>query len=89
MAQQDKEAPAGPAQFARGIDTVELRGDCPREIVDVLDAVSMARNKTRTQLVNEILGAWAEKALHEAMLVCRVRPVNPQRAESSGVSHGQ
>jgi hypothetical protein len=80
MAQQD----AQPAAFSRGPSgtTAELRGDCPREILNVLDAVSLARNKTRIALVNEILGAWAEKVTHEAMLVSRVAAGNPPLAEA-------
>jgi hypothetical protein len=80
-------------QFARGTAvsanaTVELRGECPRSIVDVLDAISMARDKTRTALVNEILGAWAEKVIHEHSLLSRVVGVTPPRAEGTGTSAG-
>jgi hypothetical protein len=78
---QDIERPA----FARGgTETVELRGECPRQIVNVLDAVSMARDKTRTALVNEILGAWADKVLHESMLVHRIAGVNPALPDATG-----
>lgn len=38
---------------------VELRGPCPKRVVDLLDAVSLARSRTRMQLVNEILSEWA------------------------------
>lgn len=77
------------AQFARGSavngsETVELRGECPRAIVDVLDAVSMARDKTRIALVNEILSEWSQKVLHEHSLLSRVVHVTPPHAESAG-----
>lgn len=79
-----------PAQFARGGETVELRGECPRTVVDVLDAVAIARDKTRIQIANEVLGAWAEKVLHEATLVHRVIQRNPVRPEIiGGQSHGR
>ncbi len=60
---------------------VELRGECPREVVDVLDAVSMARNQTRTSLVNAVLAKWAEEVKHEASLVQRVLAGNPLSAD--------
>lgn len=72
-------------QFARTpIAAVDLRGECPRRIVDVLDAVSMARDQTRTALVNEILGAWAEKVLHESNLVQRIAGVHEAQPELAG-----
>ena len=70
--------------FARGADTTELRGECPRSVVNVLDAVSMARDMTRTALVNQILGAFAEKVLHESILVQRLAGGNPSVSETSG-----
>jgi hypothetical protein len=64
--------------------TTELRGDCPRWIVDVLDAVSMAGNQTRTALVNQVLEKWAREKVHEASMVSRMVRSNPQRADDSG-----
>lgn len=51
---------------------VELRGHAPRELVDVLDAVSAARRMTRTELVNEVLAAWAADKRREAEAIFRV-----------------
>jgi len=51
---------------------VELRGMCPRESVDVIDAVSAARRISRTELVNEILGKWCEDQMHVANAICSV-----------------
>ena len=65
-------------------DSVELRGPCPRETVDILDAVSCARVMTRTDLVNEILAEWAVKQVHVATLVYRAAHGNPQVLETSG-----
>jgi hypothetical protein len=70
--------------LSRSEPTAELRGECPRKILNVLDAVSMARDKTRIGLVNEILGAWAEKVLHETMLVQRVSGVHPIVSDAAG-----
>lgn len=62
-------------------NSVELRGDCPKETIDVLDAISAARRLTRTQLVNEILRDWAQARLHEMNLLQRVTRSNPAPAE--------
>lgn len=63
-------------------NTAELRGPCPRKVVDMLDAVSAAGNQTRTQLVNEILTDWARRRFHESRMVARVMRINPQDPES-------
>lgn len=63
-------------------EDVELRGPCPRRVVDMLDAVSTARGLTRTQLVNEVLGQWARRERHVATVVSRVMQSNPGDVES-------
>lgn len=71
--------------FSKNGDVVELRGEAPRRVVEVLDAVWMARNMTsRTALVNEILNDWATKVVHEASVVARVAGLNPMDSESGG-----
>ncbi len=67
--------------FARGIDTTELRGDCPRNIVNVLDAVSMARGISRNALVVEILSEFVDIELHKTTLINRLAGEYPHRAE--------
>ena len=52
--------------------TTELRFKSPRAIVDVLDAVSLAQRKERTELVNEVLQAWADDRRREAEAVMRI-----------------
>lgn len=59
-------------QMSTAYESVELRGPCPRATVDVLDAVSLARRMTRTELVNEILGAWAADRRAEAEAIVRL-----------------
>lgn len=53
-------------------DTDELRGQTPKPILAVLDAVSTARRKSRIALVNEILAEWALQAESEAVAITRV-----------------
>lgn len=69
-------------------DSTELRAECPREVVDVLDAVSIAQRLTRNQLVLRILHDWARDRLHEASLVTRVARGNPAAPESGGGTRG-
>jgi hypothetical protein len=82
----DQYAPA----FARGELTAELRGECPRWILSVLDAVVMARGGQsagvhRATIVNEVLTEWAEKKRHEAMLVHRLAGVHPTDSDAGGM----
>jgi hypothetical protein len=73
------------ARSSGGEQLGELRQDCPRWILNVLDAVSMARgDKARTALVVEILGEYAKRKSHEAMLIHRLSGGNPQTAETHG-----
>ncbi len=72
-----------------GEKQVELRGPCPASVVAVLDAISLANNSTRTELVNTILGDWAAKKSREASLVTRVLQGNPLATESTGTLGGR
>lgn len=69
-------------------DTVELRGPCDREIVDVLDAHANARGLTRTQMVNAVLGEWARDRIHESTVLLRVLRINPLVADDGGTRGG-
>lgn len=51
---------------------VELRGQCARDVVNVLDAVSTARRMNRMELVNEILAEWALRQRQIAEAIHRV-----------------
>ena len=63
-------------------DTAELRTECPLEVVNVLDAVSLAQRLTRGQLVVRILSEWAEQRHREAILIARLSPGNPGPSDS-------
>lgn len=65
----------------RADDRVELRGDIPRELADVLDAASMAANQSRISLVIDVLHEWALRKHREATLVLRVAPRYPAQQE--------
>jgi hypothetical protein len=63
---------------------VELRGMCPKDVIDILDAVSLARDIQRTELVNEVLREYAARMAHLAMVVSRVTRGNPVLADANG-----
>lgn len=58
-------------------DDVEVRPMVPREICDVIDAVSIARGMNRTQMVNRILSEWARDQRHALMVLNRLTKGNP------------
>jgi hypothetical protein len=61
---------------------VELRGEIPREVMDVIDAVVQATpGASRMSIVREILGEWVDRKVHEATLIQRVRRGNGGRTE--------
>ena len=66
----------------RAGDWIELRGDIPRDVADVLDAVSMANSCSRIDVVNEILHEWASERVHEASVIMRVTRGNPPAGEA-------
>ena len=63
---------------------VELRGNCPREVVDVVDGWSQAKGMTRSAAVNLILREWALKKLHEHSVFGRVVKGNPLMSDANG-----
>jgi hypothetical protein len=67
-------------------EEVELRGMTPRHIIDVLDAVSNARRCSRMDIVNDVLGKWADERITEATLVHRVVGFNPPLTDAAGAA---
>lgn len=64
--------------------TVEVRQDTQKWIVDLLDANSQADNRTRGQLVNEILADWARAEAHKWRLIHRITGGNPGDPDTDG-----
>jgi hypothetical protein len=58
-------------------DTIELRMQTPKLVIDVLDAVSTARRISRAEMANRVLEKWARSVIHELSLVERVTRGNP------------
>jgi hypothetical protein len=63
-------------------DTVELRGDIPRELADVLDAVSIAEGRSRVQQVIVVISEWAERQRRIATVLHQITKRNPARPDS-------
>jgi hypothetical protein len=62
--------------MASDLGLVELRGEVPREVVDVLDAVVAATpGASRMSVLRSVLGEWVARKKHEAMLIQRVARV--------------
>jgi hypothetical protein len=62
-------------------ETVELRAEMPRFIIDVLDGQCAATGECRTELVRFILSEWANQRHHEATLILRVAGSNPTKSD--------
>ena len=62
-------------------DSAELRTDCPKSVIDILDAVSLAQRLTRGQLVVRVLSEWADQRHREASLIAKLVRINPTDAE--------
>lgn len=75
---------SAPAFSRSGRVTVELRQQVAKETIDTLDAVSLARDMDRYELVEEVLGKWAAERRHEATLIANVMRGNGDGPESGG-----
>ena len=54
-------------------EPVELRGEVPREVVDVIDALVQANpGSNRMTFVRDILSKWVEQKVHESTVVLAV-----------------
>ena len=62
-------------------DSAELRTDCPKSVIDILDAVSLSQRLTRGQLVVRVLSEWADQRHREASLIAKLVRINPSDAE--------
>lgn len=54
------------------MDLVELRQNIPAATAQLLDAVALARQCSRAEVVAEVLNEFAARRLHEATVIARV-----------------
>ena len=52
----------------------DLRASISVTADQVLEAVALARDTTKQQIVRDVLDDWADKVLHESTLVLRLAP---------------
>lgn len=63
---------------------VELRGEVPRDVMDVVDAVVQATpGASRMSVVRAVLADWVEREVHKSTLILRVRTGNGNPPEGS------
>lgn len=67
-----------------GADKVELRGLCPLELAQALDAIAMAKGLDRNSYVVHVLSFEVRRYLPEANVALRALRGNPLLAECEG-----
>ena len=65
-------------------DKVELRGLCPLDLAQALDAIAMAKGMDRNSYVVHVLSSEVRRYLAEANVAVRTLRGNPLLAESAG-----
>lgn len=69
-------------------EKVELRGLCPAELGQALDAIAMAKGMDRNSYVVHVLTSEVRRYLAEASLVARVLQGNPLLVDADGKVNG-
>lgn len=64
------------------IETKELRGDAPADLVRALDAIALAKGLNRNAYVNDVLEAHVKVYLAELTVVTNMLRGNPLLAAS-------
>lgn len=65
-------------------EKVELRGLIDRDLMDVIDAMSMADGQDRISYVAQVLRKEAVRELHRASVISRVARGNPLASDAFG-----
>ena len=65
-------------------DRIELRGLCPVELAQALDAIAMAKGIDRNAYVVHVLASEVRRYLAEASVATRVLQGNPLLTEAQG-----
>jgi hypothetical protein len=62
---------------------IEIRGYLPRDLIDLMDAIVIANpGLSRIDLIRRVMGKWAERKRHEAILIGRLSRSNGTRTEA-------
>ncbi len=65
-------------------DKTELRGLCPTELAQALDAIAMSEGMDRNTYVIKVLEAEVKKVAHKQILLHRMLKGNPYLTEQEG-----
>jgi hypothetical protein len=80
----EKAAFSRPRNPARPVTELRVDG-VPKELIDMLDAVSFARgDRSRAVLVIELLQQWSDRKAHEWSLIQSIVHSNRNVAEAAG-----
>ena len=63
-------------------ETVEFRGDVPRDLAEAFDMVALAKGMSRTTLWVRVMRLYVAQKQHEANLVAKSTPVSPVPPDS-------
>lgn len=66
-----------PAWIMAKTDDVEIRFMAPRRLTEVADAIAIAHRKNRSEVLLEVIAAWADQQVHVATLIHRVTRGTP------------
>lgn len=58
-------------------DETEVRFECLKTEAAVLEAYVQASDRSKKEVMREMLAAWSEKKRHEWIVACRVANINP------------
>ena len=65
-------------------DKIELRGLCPADLAQALDAIAMAKGMDRNSYVVHVLSSEVRRYLAEASVAMRALQGNPLLSEGEG-----
>lgn len=65
-------------------DKGELRGLCPNDLLQALDAIAHSENLDRTAYVNKVLDEHVKAIAHKQILLSRMLRGNPYLQEPNG-----
>lgn len=65
-------------------DKTELRGLCPVDLAQALDAIAMSEGIDRNAYVVKVLDAEVRKVAHKQMMLSRTLKGNPYLTQSNG-----
>ena len=82
MSHNDNDVPMFARERNDDNDYTELRVLIPKKVMGVIDAHWIVRGGGRREIVNRVLGAWADLELHAASVTINVTGGNPSAVDS-------